>query len=49
MRASVCVLARGINPGDIRGFTPGNWAYISRLAYARLIKVVKTIDPIGVP
>ena len=43
----VCVLA------NVVGFTPGNWAYISHRAYARLFRVVKTmqialsIDPRG--
>ena len=50
----VCVCSRkGRQSGTSVGFTPGNWAYISHRAYARLFRVVKTmqnaltIDPRG--
>ena len=50
----VCVCSRkGRQSGTSVGFTPGNWAYISHRAYARLFKVAKTmqneisIDPRG--
>ena len=52
----VCVCSRKCRQsGTSVGFTPGNWAYISHRAYARLFKVAKTmqnalsIDPIGYP
>ena len=50
----VCMCSReGRQSGTSVGFTPGNWAYISHRAYARLFRVVKTmqnalfIDPRG--
>ena len=40
----VCVCSRkGHQSGTSVGFTPGNWAYISHRAYARLFKVAKTM------
>ena len=38
LHVSVCVYSR---KGTSVGFTPGNWAYISHRAYARLFKVAK--------
>ena len=49
----VCVFSQKSSMGTSVGFTPGNWAYISHRAYARLFKVAKTmqnelsIDPRG--
>ena len=49
----VCDSRKGHQLGTSVGFTPGNWAYISHRAYARLFKVAKTmqtelsIDPRG--
>ena len=41
----VCVCSRkGHQSGTSVGFTPGNWAYISHRAYARLFKVAKTMQ-----
>ena len=54
MRACVCVCSRkGRQSGTSVDFSPGNCAYISHRAYARLFKVAKTmqnelsIDPRG--
>ena len=41
VHVSVCVCSRKGQSGTSVGFTPGNWAYISHRAYARLFKVAK--------
>ena len=44
-RMRVCVCSRkGRQLGTSVGFTPGNWAYISHRAYARLFRVANTIQ-----